>query len=285
MRQLFQPYRYFLLALLCGLADASAEVRLYSDLAYGSHPRQVLDVYAAASKSAPVIVMVHGGAWQHGDKRQSAVVQSKVQRWRPRGFLLVALNYRLLPEADPGQQAEDVAAAVAFVRRNAGQWGGDPRRLILMGHSAGAHLIALLAAAPAQFGFGPDAWLGSVVLDSAALDVAAIMDRRHPRFYDKAFGPSRGFWHQVSPLQQLEPNAAPIMLVCSSVRRDRPCERAGQFADAARARGRRAEVLAQPLSHAQINRLLGEESAYTRAVEAFMASLDPEVARRLGAVR
>jgi acetyl esterase/lipase len=151
-----------------------------------------------------------------------------------------------------------------------------------MGHSAGAHLVALLSAAPAPaYAAGAAPWLGSVLLDSAALDVAQIMTDRHLRLYDQAFGKDPAYWRQVSPLQQLDASGPPMLAVCSTARRDHPCDAARSFSARATALGRRAAVLEQNHSHGEINALLGQEPAYTEAVEAFMGSLDADVAKAL----
>lgn len=259
-----------------------ADITVQRDIAYGNHQRQVLDVHAPPdAANAPVIVMVHGGGWRHGDKGMKRVVDNKVARWVPRGFLFVSINYRLMPETDPRRQADDVAAAVKFVRNNAARWGGDSQRIVLMGHSAGAHLIALLTAAPTQFGFVGDEWLGAVSLDSGAIDVEKIMTSKHPRLYDKAFGDDRKLWQAASPMRQLEAAGPPMLLVCSSKRRDQPCVVTAQFAEQARRHGRRAEMLPQPLGHGEINDELGENPIYTAAVEKFLGSLDTVIAQRL----
>lgn len=284
MSRLFQLSILWLLTLLCQTARADNDDYLqHRDLAYGSHERQVLDVYAQPKISgAPIILMVHGGGWRHGDKGMGRVVDDKVARWVPKGFVFVSTNYRLMPDADPRQQADDIATAVKFVRDNAAQWGGDPQRIVLMGHSAGAHLIALLTAAPTQFGFDSNDWLGAVSLDSGALDVEAIMNRKHMRLYDKAFGDDRALWQRASPIRQLEAAGPPMLLVCSSERRDQPCVENSRFADAARKLGRRTEVMPQAMSHGEINHLLGDDAGYTAAVETFLSSLDSNIARQLG---
>jgi acetyl esterase/lipase len=89
------------------------------DLAYGGDLHQRLDVYRpklASEAPAPVLFMVHGGAWHLGDKATPEVVANKVAHWVSRGFVLVSVNYRMLPEADPLQQADDVARALAFAQ-------------------------------------------------------------------------------------------------------------------------------------------------------------------------
>lgn len=210
------------------------------------------------------------------------VVQEKVARWVPRGLVFVSINYRLLPEADVGQQARDVAAALAAAQQRAATWGADGGRVVLMGHSAGAHLVALLNARPALAQReGAIPWLGAVVLDSAVLNVPAFMAAPHYRLYDPAFGTDPATWAALSPYDQLAPGAPPFLLVCSTQRPDRPCVQAEAMARHVRAQGGRAEVLPQALSHADVNGTLGLESDYTRAVEAFMASLDAQVAAAL----
>jgi len=258
--------------------------RVLRNVAYGAHPLQKLDVYRADGPvaDAPVIVMVHGGGWRFGDKNSGGVVGAKATRWLPRGFLFVSVNYRMLPEHDVLAQADDVARALALVQARARGWGGDPARIVLMGHSAGAHLAALVSADPARWrATGLQPWLGTVSLDAGALDVGAIMGKRHLRLLDDAFGTDPEFWAATSPTAALMPGARPLLAVCSRLRRDDPCAQSRSFAARAVAVGTRAEVLPQELSHGDINGLLGHPSSYTSAVERFMASLDPELARRL----
>lgn len=124
-------------------------VKLISDMAYGPDEKQRMDVYIPAmAKGAPVIFMVHGGAWRVGDKAGRGVVENKVARWVPKGIIFISANYRLLPGADPLVQAGDIALAMAKAQANAEKWGGDPAKFVLMGHSAGAHLVSLVSANP-----------------------------------------------------------------------------------------------------------------------------------------
>ena len=251
-----------------------AGARVVRDVSYGSDPRQRFDVYIPANaKNAPVIFMVHGGAWFLGDKAERTVGANKVARWLPRGFIVVSTNYRMLPEAAPTEQARDVARALAAAQDRAASWGGDRSRFILMGHSSGAHLVALLASSPAlSAGIVSTPWLGTVALDSAALDVTKIMQARHARFYDRAFGHDPEYWRAASPFYALTKPERPILLVCSTQRSD-SCPQASRFAAKASFLGMKAAVLKQDLSHMEINERLGAEPDYTRAVEAFFASL------------
>lgn len=287
MKRLARICAIWLLALAFAPANAQqpggetaaqpAGVRLLADQPYGPDPRQRMDVYLPpkAQQGAPVLVMVHGGAWMFGDKAAASVVNRKIAHWvREQGFILVSVSYRFVPQVDVMQQAQDVSRAVATAQANAPSWGGDAGRFVLMGHSAGAHLVALLSASPSiarQQGARP--WLGTVALDSAALDTAALMQRRHLPFYDRVFGSDPAFWRSVSPSDALAPGAPPMLLVCSTQRRDGSCTQARQFAARIGATGGRAEVVPEDLSHAQINDELGQPGAYTSAVDAFVRSL------------
>ncbi|KAF0815218.1 Carboxylesterase [Andreprevotia sp. IGB-42] len=263
-------------------AAVPAGVRVMRNVAYGSNPLQRMDIYLPQQAgAAPVIFMVHGGAWRTGDKAASTVVQNKVARWVPEGFIVISANYRLLPDADPLTQARDVATALAAAQAKAASWGGDPARFILMGHSAGAHLVGLLNAAPQlAYQAGAKPWLGTVSLDSAAIDVVSIMNRRHFPLYDPAFGTDPAYWQSVSPYHVLVRGAAPMLAVCSSRRSD-ACPPAERFVARAATLGVTASVLPQALTHKEINQQLGLPGAYTAAVEAFMAQLDPAVSQRL----
>ena len=204
-----------------------AGVRRIADVAYGTDPRQRFDVYlpeAPLAANAPLIVMVHGGAWMIGNKAMPQVVENKAARWVTRGAVLVSVNYRLVPQVGPLDEADDVVHALAKVQQLAPSWGADPQRLVLMGHSAGAHLVALLGASPslAQRA-GATAWLGTVALDSAALNLPALMQQRHARFYDRVFGSDPALWRAASPYDALGAGAPPLLLVCSTQRGDGSC--------------------------------------------------------------
>jgi len=254
-------------------APPPAGVRAIRDLGYGPDPAQRLDVYLPtqpAAANAPVIFFVHGGGWRRGDKASARLLEPKVSHWVEQGWVVISANYRMLP-TPVATQAEDVAAAIAFAQSQAGLWNADPTRFVLMGHSAGAHLVALLAAG-APTAARPQPWRGAVFLDSAALDVPAIMNARHFGLYDRAFGADPAQWTAVSPYAALAGAAAPMLAVCSSRRKD-SCPQAERFVARANALGGHARVLAEDLSHMQINTTLGAPSDYTAQVDAFLASL------------
>jgi arylformamidase len=250
-----------------------AGVKLVRDVSYGADKAQRFDVYfPAAAVKAPVIFMVHGGGWKRGDKSMDRVVENKVAYWGARGFVVISSNYRMLPEADPLTQARDIASAIGAAQSRAGEWGGAPDKFILMGHSAGAHLVTLLSSSASLR--GALRWLGTVSLDSAAYDVELAMQQRHMALYDEAFGADPAYWRSVSPYAQLTHAAQPLLAVCSAPRAD-ACAQARRYADRAAELGMRVEVLPQQLSHREINESLGTEGAYTAAVDRFIGTLLP----------
>lgn len=259
-------------------------VRTIRDVAYGDDGQQRFDVYVPKGvRNAPVIFMVHGGGWRFGDKSSDGVVENKVAHWAPQGFIVISANYRMLPNTRPLDQARDVAHAIATAQDKAAQWGGDRTRFILMGHSAGAHLVALLASAPSlSAGVVRTPWLGTIALDSAAYDIVKIMQDRHLRLYDRAFGHDPAYWRSASPYHALSARTAPLLLVCSTLRDD-SCPQARAYADKAASLGSSATVLPQALSHRELNVELGAPGAYTAAVDSFIRSLDVSPAHMAGA--
>jgi acetyl esterase/lipase len=139
-------------------------IRVASDIAYGAGDRRQLDIYAPIARPAsrmpmpmpmpmpapmPVIVFFYGGSWSGGTRQGYAFVGRALAA---QGFLVVIPDYRLVPEIRYPAFVEDGAAAVKWVEGHAGAYGGDPARIIVAGHSAGAYIAAMLAL--------DDRWLG-----------------------------------------------------------------------------------------------------------------------------
>ncbi|WP_341365604.1 alpha/beta hydrolase [Yoonia sp. BS5-3] len=265
--------RIFFLPLILALIGAAAGAQERQEFAYGGDPLQRLDLYRAAqSTNAPIIVMLHGGAWRDGDKRARGVWQNKAAYWTARGYLFVSVNTRLLPDAHPTQQAQDLAAAMAFIQQNAARVGGNPDQIILMGHSAGAHVAALLATRnDLRRAAGVQPWAGTIVLDTAALDLETVMNDDPARLYLQAFGRGADYWRAASPLRHISRQEGPFLVVCSALRDD-ACPAAESFAQAAAAQRVDVTIAPQPLSHAQINRRLGQSSSYTATVDNWITS-------------
>jgi acetyl esterase/lipase len=126
-------------------ATHAAEPMVHRGLTYvqPADALQTLDVYVpAGAKDLPVALWIHGGGWHRGDKSE---VDKKPQAFVDQGFVFVSINYRLFPHVEIRQIAEDVAKAVRWTVDHAKSYGGDPRRIIVAGHSAGAQLAALVS--------------------------------------------------------------------------------------------------------------------------------------------
>lgn len=125
-------------------ASAAARDRLPGrrDLAYGETDTQTLDLFTVPSAPAPLLVFLHGGWWQAMDKSDFSFI---APAFHDRGIAVAVVNYTLAPAAAIGTIVEESRAALAFLRRHAGELGIDAGRLAVAGHSAGGHLAAMLA--------------------------------------------------------------------------------------------------------------------------------------------
>lgn len=260
------------------LGVSKQQGQVMRDIAYGIDPLQRMDVYLPVDQQSnttarPIMVMVHGGAWRIGDKANHSVVDNKLTHWQQQGWIFISVNYRLLPKASVYQQTEDIAQAMQYIQQHAQGWGGNPQQIVLMGHSAGAHLVSLLASRPAWLATQPQPWQASIALDSAAYDVAQIMSTDHDKLYDPAFGTNPQDWQVLSPSMQLKQKIMPFLAVCSTIRPDKPCPQAEQFVIMASRLGTDAVVLPVALSHGEVNQLLGAQNAYTAAVDDFIRRL------------
>ena len=142
------------------------------------HPRQVLDIYTPAEPAArplPVMFWIHGGGWQTGDKSDVAL---KPKALTERGFVFVSTNYRLLPEVEMEDLIGDVATALGWAHRNIANYGGDPRRIFVGGHSAGAQLAALICIDDRYLqkeGVSFEVLMGCVPVDGDTYDIPKII--------------------------------------------------------------------------------------------------------------
>jgi arylformamidase len=110
------------------------------DLRYGAGDRERLDVFACGRPAAPTVVYIHGGYWQFNDKEPYAFLGESLL---PAGFNLALVEYTLAPAARMDRIVAEIGRAVAWVIDHAGELGGDPRRVLVAGHSAGGHLTAV----------------------------------------------------------------------------------------------------------------------------------------------
>lgn len=162
------------------LGGGATAQRLTRDIPYveNGHKRHVLDVYAPerpSGKSVPVIFWIHGGGWQAGDKSDVAL---KPKALTERGFVFVSTNYRLLPDVKMDELIGDVARSVGWVHKNIARYGGDPTRIFLGGHSAGAQLAALLCVDDRYLkkeGVSLDVLKGCIPVDGDTYDIPKII--------------------------------------------------------------------------------------------------------------
>jgi acetyl esterase/lipase len=178
-----------------------------------------LDLYVPEGGKAgarPVVVMIHGGGWRNGDKANAPIVGAKMRHFVGHGYVYASINYRLSPQApEPGGirhpvHATDTAAAIAWIHDHVAEYGGDPRRLHLMGHSAGGHLAALVATNGrflAAHGKSPAILASNVLLDPAALDVPGYIElvqgKAMTPLYHLAFGDDAANLRDASPQQHV----------------------------------------------------------------------------------
>lgn len=148
----------------------------------GGDERHVLDIYTVTdAKARPVVVWIHGGGWQTGDKSD---VQRKPRLFVDHGCVFVSINYRLLPKVEMGDIVRDVAKAIRWVHHHIAQHGGDPQRLLVMGHSAGAQLAALICTDDRYLkaeSLSLEIIKGCVPVDGDTYDVPAIIETAETR--------------------------------------------------------------------------------------------------------
>ncbi len=277
VRTVIVAFASFALVLSAGAASRNADDR--QPLSYGSDPLQEVDYWAGPSPDSPLVVFVHGGGWSRGDKRMMWR-SDKLEHWRAQGYAVASVNYRLVPEATVEQQAADIAAALAHLKARSGPLGFDPERIALVGHSAGAHLVALIGTDPVHLQSAGLSFAdidGVVPLDGAAYDVAQQLDegpRIMERTYRQAFGQDPARQQRLSPTAQAPaPNAAAFLIL--HVQRPDGIKQSEALGAALRRGGTPAEVrgfAGTGLSgHAAINRRLGDpDYPATPVLDAFL---------------
>lgn len=181
-------------------------------------PRHTLDLYQPSGKAWPVIVFVHGGNWDGGDKNYragGADVYANIGRfYASRGIGVAVINYRLQPTVSWPAQVDDVRAAIAWVRANVQGHGGRADRVFLMGHSAGAHLASLAALTTPDSGV-----LGVIAVSGAALDLADEQtyqlgaDRNYYRQRFEGDDSSEDWKRRASPAHFANAKAPPFLIL------------------------------------------------------------------------
>ncbi len=237
------------------------------EVAYGQHETQQLDVYSRVAdgvRNKPVMVYVHGGAWKLGDKKLS---EDKASFYVDNGAVLVSLNYRLSGVKKHPAQIEDIAAAVAWVKRHIAAYGGNPENMVLSGHSAGAHLVALLTTDERylrKYGLDAGMFKAVVPVDTASYDFNTKPKGRGRRMVQKMidfnFGKDRQQLALASPsyhAARSQGGNVPYYYIAVTGERPDAVAQSEEFAAHLRKVGRKAEVhILDGLSHRDMRQAL-----------------------------
>ena len=171
--------------------ELAAEVEAIRNLPYVDgtvEEKQKLDVYRAKGKEKrPVLFFVHGGAWRRGDRSQYPPLGNRIAR---EGYVVVIPSYRLAPKDAWPAQIDDVKAAFEWTRTHVAEYGGDPERIVVAGHSAGGHLVSVLAMR--------EQGIRAVVSVSGVYEIGAVADAR-----GDVFGRDPAVWREASPLSHV----------------------------------------------------------------------------------
>jgi arylformamidase len=246
---------------------AAARAPAPQTLAYGHDSLQALDLWVPqGAKNAPLVLYVHGGGWKRGSKN-SAANGPMPAHMLAQGYAFASIDYRLVPRNTVEEQASDVAAALAHVLKRADALGIDRSRVVITGHSAGAHLVALVGTDERylkKVGLSFADIDGVMPNDGAAYDVAGQIEgagRMMLETYKQAFGTDPVRQAALSPtVQAAAPNAPAFLLL--HVQRPDAVAQSNALAEALRKGGSQAEVAGFPgkalRGHMEINRKLGE---------------------------
>jgi arylformamidase len=245
--------------------------------------RQTLDVYAPADGNGhPVVFWIHGGGWRQGDKQG---VQQKPQAFVDKGFVFVATNYRFVPNVTVKEMTSDVAKAIRWTHDHAKEFGGDPNSIIVMGHSAGAHLAALVCTDDRYLkaeGLPLSIIKGCVPVDVAAYDVQKRLKdsgMTPPATFTKVFGSTEDMHRELSPVTYLVKgkNIPPFLILYVAGRAESKVQSLW-FADKLKEVGIPVKVVgAEGKTHGTINSELGlADDKPTKEVFEFLGSTLPK---------
>lgn len=270
------------ITILLASSGIAAEPEIHRDLAYAqpAEARRRLDVYAPADgKNRPVLVWIHGGGWRRGDKSN---VQHKPRAFVDQGFVFVSVNYRFVPQVTVKKMTGDIAKAIKWVHDNAEQYGGAPDSIFVAGHSAGAHLAALVCTDESYLeaeGLRLSAIKGCIPVDTAMYDISSQLKNAGPLrvgIYTTAFGRSDADHTSLSPIMHAAKDKdIPPFLILHVADRPDAASQSRVFAKALADAGVSAKMVSgEGKTHATINRDLGlPEDEPTKAVFAFLHGL------------
>lgn len=253
-RQLFMS-KVVLVPLLALLCNVAASQRTTTDISYSIDPAQKFDLEIPARTGFATLIFVHGGSLTSGDKGDSDYAHV-CDSFPAAGIACANVNYRLGPRHPWPAQAEDVASAIAWVRTNIADYGGDPKNLFLLGHSSGATLVALVASDDrylARHGMKPSDLRGVMPMSSIMWDVEleeAIAQRGRDMI-------ARNFLHEPDnrmygslekyqdhwPIRHIHASLPPFLFLIAEAEKDQPpvLKTNAKFVEDARKFGNEAE--------------------------------------------
>jgi acetyl esterase/lipase len=252
-------------SLLLASATLASEPKVHRDLAYAEpkSERQTLDVYAPPEgKNLPIVVWIHGGGWRAGDK---ANVQKKPQAFVDKGFVFVSANYRFVPKVTVKEMTGDIAKAIRWAHDHAKEYGGDPSSIFVMGHSAGAHLAALVCTDDRYLkaeGLSLSILKGCVPVDVSVYDISKrIKDggALPPATFKAVFGETEELQRDLSPVTHVaKGKSIPPFLILHVADRAETKAQSHWLADKLKEAGVTAQVVAaEGTTHGTINANLG----------------------------
>ena len=171
-----------------------------ANVAYGPDPQQVLDLYPAPQPGPHrLVVFVHGGGWMTGNKQGGHKIAGPLNQ---AGYTVASVGYRLVPHTDVAGSVQDVAQATGYLLHHAADFSIDPHRFALMGHSSGAHLVALLGTDQRylqQAGVDPKELSAVITLDGV-FDLQSNLTRHPNETRQEVFGTDPALWARLSPV-------------------------------------------------------------------------------------
>ena len=184
----------------------------HDDIPYASHERQVLDIFRTEkTQSAPVLVFLHGGAFVDGSKSRTPEIYANVLRYFNRhGFVGVNVEYRLAPEFKYPSATEDLELAMQWIQKNIHLYGGDCRKIFIMGHSAGAAHSSDYVYRMNSITKDPLNILGHIIV-SGRVRIENRMDNPNARKVEAYYGIDQNLFDQCSAINHIDKNSAPTM--------------------------------------------------------------------------
>lgn len=196
----------------------AADYQIQANVRYDRYPQTVLDVMqpkAPALQDRPGILMIHGGGWVEGNKE--AVVADWCTPFLDRGFVVVNVEYRLADVAVAPAALEDVLKAAQWFHRHAEEYKVDPKRIVVMGGSAGGNLALMTAMLPDENPIGPHVSLAGVIDFYGIADVADQLEGPHMQFYATTWVPEQSsrmeFAQRLSPINYVHRGIPPVLII------------------------------------------------------------------------